>query len=97
MGVEVDRVGEVVPFIGVEAFGGAEDVGAHAVVAAVVADGGQQSAVGALFVFVVCAWGGDLVHPVLEQGLAGEYGGKDGAGVQSAVGGRGGDVGVVQG
>ncbi|GHA14512.1 hypothetical protein GCM10010345_18840 [Streptomyces canarius] len=46
MGVEVDRVGEVVPCVAVEAgWAGTEDVGARAVVAApVVAEGpGQPS------------------------------------------------------
>ncbi|MFI8194744.1 hypothetical protein ACIF8T_39635 [Streptomyces sp. NPDC085946] len=77
-GVEVDRVGEVVPFLAVQACGvRAEDVGVCAVVVApVVADCGDQFEVGVLFILVVLAEGGDLLYPGFGQRLAGEVGGQ---------------------
>ncbi|WP_159039015.1 hypothetical protein, partial [Streptomyces sp. NRRL WC-3605] len=90
------------PFLAVQARRArAEHVGAGAVVAApVVADGGQQPGVGALFVLVVLAGGGDLLHPVLGQSLVGEYGGQGApgeAGIERAVGLWGDCAGVAQG
>jgi hypothetical protein len=54
VGMQVDRVREVVPFLALQAPGArAQDIGSRAVVAApVVADGGQEAGAGVLFVLV---------------------------------------------